>query len=222
MPHRHTVLSQHCWLIFKELIIKDTTFFERHTCVPYGKAPAWEVRLLYKLPSVISNTHLSLWINHLHQVTTKYIRQNPEIGIWLTPCPGHCTSDRGKELVVDITDHVISLEDRSRYTVRWTRLIYEWMSLFEPQKKRMDLIKRKLMDTDQSMQLKSLCLKIYQYMYYPLSLIHMNRSRSQINWVKLSVNNSNCPGSVKIPRSRVWIWTIWDSPKSAQMDIAMV
>ena len=61
------------------------------------------------------------------------------------------------------------------------------------------------MDTDQSMQLKSLCLKIYQYMYYPLSLIHMNRSRSQINWVKLSVNNSNYPeglGPVKIPRSR--------------------
>ena len=29
----------------KEPIIKDTTFFERHTCVPYGKAPAWEVRL---------------------------------------------------------------------------------------------------------------------------------------------------------------------------------
>ena len=112
-------------MYMKELIIKDTTFFERHTCVPYGKAPAWEVRLLYKLPSVINNTHLSLWINHLHQVTTKYIRQNPEIGIWLTPCPGHCTSDRGKELVVDITDHVISLEDRSRYTVRWTRLIYE-------------------------------------------------------------------------------------------------
>lgn len=62
--------------------LQDTTFFERHTCEAYGKAPAWEV---------------SLWINHLHQVTTKYIRQNPEIGIWLTPCPGHCTSERGKD-----------------------------------------------------------------------------------------------------------------------------
>ena len=81
-----------------------------------------------KLRLMILNTNLSLWINHLHQVTTKYIRQNPEIGIWLTPCPGHCTSDRGKELVVDFTNHVIKsreVEDRSRDTVRWTRLIYE-------------------------------------------------------------------------------------------------
>ena len=53
-------LGIQCWLIFKELIIKDTTFFERHTCVPYGKAPAWEVRLLYKLLSVISNTYFKL------------------------------------------------------------------------------------------------------------------------------------------------------------------
>ena len=84
----------------KEPIIKDTTFFERHTCVPYGKAPAWEVRLLFKIWSSKSFKNIfSLWINHLHQVTTKYIRQNPEIGIWLTPCPGHCTSDRGKERV---------------------------------------------------------------------------------------------------------------------------
>ena len=66
--------------------MQDTIFIERHTCVDYNHIQPWE---------------LSLWLNHMERTTKNYFHNNPEIGVFLSPCPGHCTLGGFNEERVD-------------------------------------------------------------------------------------------------------------------------
>ena len=56
--------------------MQDTIFIERHTCVDYNRIAPWEI---------------SLWLHHMQRTTESYFHDNPEVSIFLSPCPGHCT-----------------------------------------------------------------------------------------------------------------------------------